>query len=383
MKKLTSIFLLLSLILCFVPSQALALNANEITCDTAILMEASTGKVLFEREADKKVSIASITKLMVLLITIEEIKAGNLSMDTVIKGTNEAKAIGGSTMFLDVGEEFPLETIIKAMFIASANDGTVALAQHLSGNSNSTDSFVARMNKRAGELGMKNTHFKNVVGFDDFEHYSSAYDVAILCREILTKHSEFLKYAQIKEEWIRDGKTQLLNTNRLLSRYEYATGLKTGTEASAKYCLAATARKDDTDLIAVILGASDNEARVKQAEILLKYGYNSFKLENVAPTDVQLGTVPVKKGKVDEVFAVPSYDVKVVVPEGKKDTVKTEVTLSESIQAPVAKGTEIGSITIRVDGEICATAPLVAQTDVPKISFFGAILKIIRALFSF
>ena len=380
MKKIISLILLTSLVLCFFPAQSLAFDENEITCSASVLMEASTGKILFSKNMDQKVAIASITKLMVLLITMEEIKAGNLSLDTVITGTQEAKEIGGSTMFLDVGEKFPLETIIKAMCIASANDGTVALAQHIAG---STDVFVSRMNKRAKELGMKNTNFKNVVGFDDFEHYSSAYDVAVLCREILDKHPELLTYSSIKEEWIRDGKTQLLNTNKLLGRFEYATGLKTGTETSAKYCLAATAEKDGTKLIAIVLGAPDNEARVKQAEILLKYGYNAFKLTTVAASDEQQGTVAVKKGKVDEVIAVPSYDVKVVVPDGKADTIKTEVVLFESIEAPVAKGTEIGQITVRVDGEIAMTAPLVAGQDIEKVTFFGAILKLIRAMFAF
>ena len=380
MKKIITFIILTSLVLCLIPAQVLAFNQNEITCNAAMLMEAETGKVLFEKNSGQKLAIASITKLMVLLIAMEEIKAGNLSLDTLITGTQEAKDIGGSTMFLDVGEQFPLETILKAMCIASANDGTVALAQHIAG---STESFVKRMNKRADELGMKNTNFKNVVGFDDFEHYSTAYDVAVLSREIMAKFPQILEYSKIKEEWIRDGKTQLLNTNGLLRRYEYATGLKTGTETSAKYCLAATSEKDGTKLIAVVLGASDSEARVKQAEILLKHGYNDFDLATAAPAGENLGVVKVAKGKVDEVMAVPAYDVKVVVDKGQAGKIKQEVVLSNEITAPVAKGTEIGQITIRVDGEIAATAPLVAATDIPKVTFFGAILKLIRAMFSF
>ena len=380
MKKIITFIILTSLVLCLIPAQVLAFNQNEITCNAAMLMEAETGKVLFEKNSGQKLAIASITKLMVLLIAMEEIKAGNLSLDTLITGTQEAKDIGGSTMFLDVGEQFPLETILKAMCIASANDGTVALAQHIAG---STESFVNRMNKRADELGMKNTNFKNVVGFDDFEHYSTAYDVAVLSREIMAKFPQILEYSKIKEEWIRDGKTQLLNTNGLLRRYEYATGLKTGTETSAKYCLAATSEKDGTKLIAVVLGASDSEARVKQAEILLKHGYNDFDLATAAPAGENLGVVKVAKGKVDEVMAVPAYDVKVVVDKGQAGKIKQEVVLSNEITAPVAKGTEIGQITIRVDGEIAATAPLVAATDIPKVTFFGAILKLIRAMFSF
>ena len=380
MKKIISLIILTSLVLCFIPAQTLAFDQNEITCSAAILMEAETGKILFEKNSDQKLAIASITKLMVLLITMEEIDVGNLSLDTLITGTQEARNIGGSTMFLDVGEQFPVETIIKAMCIASANDGTVALAQHIAG---STEAFVTRMNKRAKELGLKKTNYKNVVGFDDFEHYSTAYDVAVISREIILNHPEILEYSSIKEEWIRDGKTQLLNTNKLLGRYEFATGLKTGTETSAKYCLAATAEKDGTKLIAVVLGASDSEARTKQAEILLKHGYNDFDLVTAAPIDEQQGTVKVLKGQVDEVFAVPAYDVKVVVGKGDAANVKKEVVLSENIAAPVAKGTEIGQITIRVDGEIAATAPLVAEKDIEKVTFFGAILKLIRAMFAF
>lgn len=380
MKKIISLIILTSLVLCFIPAQTLAFDRNEITCNAAILMEAETGKILFEKNSDQKVAIASITKLMVLLIAMEELEAGNLTLDTVITGTQEARDIGGSTMFLDVGEQFPVETIIKAMCIASANDGTVALAQHIAG---STEAFVTRMNKRAQQLGLKKTNYKNVVGFDDFEHYSTAYDVAVLSREILLNHPQILTYSSIKEEWIRDGKTQLLNTNKLLGRYEFATGLKTGTETSAKYCLAATSEKDGTKLIAVVLGAPDSEARTKQAEILLKHGYNDFDLVTAAPVDEQQGAVKVLKGKEDEVFAVPAYDVKVVVDKGEATSIKKEVVLHENISAPVAKGTEIGQITIRVDGEIAATAPLVAQTDIEKVTFFGAILKLIRAMFAF
>lgn len=380
MKKIISLIILTSLVLCLIPAQTLAFDQNEITCNAAILMEAETGKILFEKNSDQKLAIASITKLMVLLIAMEEIDAGNLSLDTLITGTQEARNIGGSTMFLDVGEQFPVETIIKAMCIASANDGTVALAQHIAG---STEAFVTRMNKRAKELGLKKTNYKNVVGFDDFEHYSTAYDVAVISREILLNHPEILGYSSIKEEWIRDGKTQLLNTNKLLGRYEFATGLKTGTETSAKYCLAATAEKDGTKLIAVVLGANDGEARTKQAEILLKHGYNDFDLVTAAPMVEQLGSVKVLKGREDEVFAVPAYDVKVVVEKGEASGIKTEVVLSENISAPVAKGTEIGQITVRVDGEIAATAPLVAEKDIEKVTFFGAILKLIRAMFAF
>ena len=380
MKKTVAFIILTTMLFCFVPANALAFDENEITCNAAILMEASTGKVLFEKNSEKKVAIASITKLMVLLITMEEIRAGNLTLDTIITGTKEAKEIGGSTMFLDEGEQFPLDTIIKGICIASANDATVALAQHIAG---ATTSFVDRMNKKASELGLKNTHYKNVVGFDDFEHYSTAYDVAVISREIVRNYPEILKYSGIEEEWLRDGKTQLLNTNRLLKRYEYATGLKTGTETSAKYCLAATAEKDGTKLIAVVLGAPDGEARFKQAESLLKHGYNDYELATVAPAGEQQGSVKVDKGKTDEVFAVPAYDVNVMVKAGEAGAVKKEVVLSEKIAAPVAKGTEIGSITLRVNGEVAVTAPLVAEKDVPKVTFFGAILKLIRAMFSF
>ncbi len=380
MKKIITFIILTSLVFCLIPAQVFAFDENEITCNSAILVEAETGKVLFEKNSNQKVAIASITKLMVLLIAMEEIKAGNLTLDTIITGTQEAKDIGGSTMFLDVGEQFPLETILKAMCIASANDGTVALAIHIAG---STEAFVNRMNKRADELGMKNTNFKNVVGFDDFEHYSTAHDVATLSREILAKYPKILEYSKIKEEWIREGKTQLLNTNRLLSRYEYATGLKTGTETSAKYCLSATSEKDGTKLIAVVLGAADNDARFKQAEILLKHGYNDFDLVTAAPASKNLGMVKVAKGRYDEVAAVPAYDVKVVVKKGEEGKIKQEVVLANEIEAPVAKGTEIGQLTIRVDGDIAVTTPLVADADIPRVTFFGAILKLIRAMFSF
>ncbi len=380
MKKIVALLVVITLAFSAVSLQAFALDISDVDSNAALLMDATTGKIMFEKNPDQKVAIASITKLMVLLITMEEIKAGNLTLDTIITGTKEAKEIGGSTMFLDDGEQLPLETIIKGICISSANDGTVALAQHIEG---STAGFVARMNSRAKELGLKSTNYKNVVGFDDFEHYSTARDVAVISRELVLNHPEILTYSSIKEEWIREGKTQLLNTNRLIGRYKYATGLKTGTESNAKYCLVATAKKDETELIAVVLGADDNTMRTIEAQMLLEYGYNSFELATVAPVSEPLGQIKVKKGKADFVDVVPEKDVKVVVPKGQSDLIKKEVVFDDEISAPFVKGTKVGEITVRVGDEVAAVVPLVTAAELEKISFFGALLKLIRSMFAF
>ena len=270
MKKIISVLLVLSILVSMCGFCAVAAPAAEdFTAKAAILMEASTGKILYEYNKDEKLAMASITKLMPLLITMEKLDSGELTLDTPITGSPKAKEAGGSTIFLDVGEKMALNDIIKGICIASGNDATIALAETLAGSEND---FVTLMNQKAYELGMTNTNYVNVTGFDADYHYTSAYDTALLAKEIIMNHPEILNYSTIREEWLRGNRTQLINTNRLLSTYQYTTGLKTGTETNAKYCVVATAKKDNMELIAVILGAEDTNARFSEAKMLLQYG---------------------------------------------------------------------------------------------------------------
>lgn len=353
---------------------------KDFTCKSAVLMEASTGKVLYAKKKDEHRSIASITKLMPLLITMEKVEKGELSLTDTVTGTKEAREIGGSTMFLDTGEKMSLDDIIKGICVNSANDGAVALAQHIA---KTQENFVKLMNDRAVQLGLKNTHYANVMGFDANGHYSSAYDVALLSREILMNHPKILEYSSIKEDYLRGGKTQLLNTNKLLTTYKYTTGLKTGTETDAKYCVSATAEKDGMQLIAVILGAESSAARFDEARELLEYGYNEYSLKRVAKQGESFGTASITKGAEEKINAVVKKELKVVIKNSEADSIKKETEIFENVKAPVEKGTKIGKLKIKSGKETLLEYDLTAEKDVGKISFFGAAAKVIRSIFKF
>ena len=379
MKKIITFLVVLSILvsgLCV----AAAPKAEDFTAKAAILMEASTGKILYEYNKDEKLAMASITKLMPVLITMEKLAAGEITLDTQITGSPKAKEAGGSTIFLDVGEKMALNDIIKGICIASGNDATIALAETLAGSE--TD-FVSVMNQRASELGMTNTNYVNVTGFDADYHYTSAYDTALLAKELITKHPEILNYTTIREEWLRGNRTQLINTNRLLSTYQYTTGLKTGTETNAKYCVVATAKKDNMDLIAVILGAEDGNARFAEAKMLLQYGYSAYELSHPVEDNELVGTVTVNKGAKDTVNAIIKNPSGVVVPKTYSDNIKKDVTLFKDVPAPIKAGDIVGEMVISAAGEPITTIPVVAAEDVNKLNFWQAIWKIFTALFQF
>ncbi|MBR2877783.1 MAG: D-alanyl-D-alanine carboxypeptidase [Clostridia bacterium] len=379
MKKIITFLVVLSILvsgLCV----AAAPKAEDFTAKAAILMEASTGKILYEYNKDEKLAMASITKLMPVLITMEKLAAGEITLDTQITGSPKAKEAGGSTIFLDVGEKMALNDIIKGICIASGNDATIALAETLAG---SEADFVSVMNQRASELGMTNTNYVNVTGFDADYHYTSAYDTALLAKELITKHPEILNYTTIREEWLRGNRTQLINTNRLLSTYQYTTGLKTGTETNAKYCVVATAKKDNMDLIAVILGAEDGNARFAEAKMLLQYGYSAYELSHPVEDNELVGTVTVNKGAKDTVNAIIKNPSGVVVPKTYSDNIKKDVTLFKDVPAPIKAGDIVGEMVISAAGEPITTIPVVAAEDVNKLNFWQAIWKIFTALFQF
>ncbi len=380
MKKTISVLLVLSLLISLFGISANAIAPEDFTAKAAILMEASSGKILFEHNKDEKLAMASITKLMPVLITMEKIDAGELTLETPITGSPKAKEAGGSTIFLDVGEKMALNDIIKGICIASGNDATIALAETLAG---SEADFVSLMNQKAAALGMTNTNYVNVTGFDADNHYTSAYDTALLARNIILTQPEVLQYSSIREEWLRGNRTQLINTNRLLSTYQYTTGLKTGTETNAKYCVVATARKDNMDLIAVVLGAEDASARFTEAKLLLQHGYASYELSHPVEHGEIVGTVPVDKGAKDEVNAIISNPPGIVVPKTYSDNIKKEVTLYKSTPAPLKAGDIIGEMVISAAGEPIETIPVVAAEDVNKLNFWQAIWKSFVALFKF
>ena len=380
MKKLTVCLLLAAMLCGMLGFSVQAVEAKDFKSRSAILMEAQTGKILFEKDKDEQLAMASITKLMLLLITMEDPEAGKITLEDTVVGSPKAKAVGGSTIFLDVGEKMSLDDILKGICINSANDAAVALAETLAGSEND---FVVRMNERAQQLGMNNTHYMNATGLDADQHYSSAYDIAILSREIITKHPKILEYSGIREAWLRGKKTQLLNTNKLFSTYQYATGLKTGTETNAKYCLSATAKKDNMELIAVVLGAPDTSTRFSEAKTLLEYGYDNYELSNPVADNENVGDIPVIKGAQATVGAVVADPPTLIIPKTYSDKIKKDVVLDKSIAAPVKAGTKIGEMTIVVAGDTAQVLPVVTAQDVEKVTFWQSFWQMFKSLFHF
>ncbi len=380
MKKIIVYLLIVCICAAFVPMSVFAAEPPTVESAAYLLMEADTGKILMEKGKDERLAVASITKLMVLLLATEKIERGEMSLDDIVTGTQAARDTEGSTMFIDVGEKLTVNDILKGICIASANDGAVAMAEHMEG---SQDACIKKMNERAKQLGMNNTNYVNVTGFDADGHVSTAYDTAILCQEIIKNHPIILEYSKIKEEWIRDNKTQLLNTNKLLTRYEYTTGLKTGTETSAKYCVAATAEKDGMKLIAVVLGAPDDSKRFSGAKSMFEYGYANYQLFRAAGGGDPAGAVNVNKGEINSFEAVVQRDINIVIPKDGENGVKKDIFLENTVTAPIEEGTKVGMMTVSCEetGEV-QSVDVVAPRNVKKASFWQSLLAVMRALFN-
>lgn len=373
MKKIICLCCVVALCMqCFIVSYAE--NAGiELSAKSAVLMEASTGKILYETDKDAKLPIASVTKIMTMLLTMEAIDSGKISLDETVTASERAKSMGGSTMFLETGEQLPVSDILKGIAVASANDGAVAIAEHISG---SVESFVELMNSRAQELGMNNTHFVNTNGLDDNEHYSSALDVAIMSRELI-KHEKIFEYTTIWMDTLRDGKFQLANTNKLIRFYKGANGLKTGSTSIAKCCLSATAKRDDMQLIAVVLGAPTSKERFADATKLLDYGFANYAVQQYATKNEAICDVQVSKGVTDNITAVAADDVTMLNKKGTSPELKREIIIEPAL-APVIKGQEIGTLEFKNEsGETMAAVPLISDCDVQKKGIVGCIHDVI------
>ena len=325
------------------PVTAGALSEEDLTAPSAVLMEASTGKVLFEKNSHEVRACASITKVMTLLLVMEAIDQGRMSLTDTITASEHASSMGGSDIWLEPGETMSADDMVKATVVASANDAAVALAEHLEGTE---EAFVQKMNQRAAELGMKDTVFKNCNGLDEEGHVTSAYDVALMSRELI-KHEKIFDYTTIWMDTLREGKTQIVNTNKLLKSYNGITGLKTGTTGGAGSCITATAQRDGLSLIGVVLGSA---------------------------------TVPVVNGMQSQVAVESAASGSVLLTKGREKDLKTEVKLSESVEAPVAKGQQLGKIVYTLDGEVLTEYPITAAGDVEQISFFSALGILAREL---
>lgn len=338
----------------------------EVNAKGAILMEASTGKVLFEQNADEAFLPASITKIMTLLLVMEAIDNGTLKLSDMVTASARAASMGGSQIYLEEGEQMSVEDLIKSVVIASANDASVALAEHIAG---SEEAFVAMMNKRAKELGMDNTHFENTNGLDDSvsNHVTSARDVAIMSRELIS-HKLILQYSSIWMDTIRNGAFGLTNTNRLVRFYRGATGLKTGSTSKALFCISATAERDGMSLIAVVMASPTRDIRNEEAKKLLDYGfatYGVYQNEGGSLPDLYV------RGGLQNSCGIAYGPFSAVLPKAAVKSVEQKISVADSIAAPVRKGDVMGSVTYYSDGQQIGKVDIVATEDVDKISFWG------------
>lgn len=354
----------------------------EVSAPSAILMEASTGQVLFELNATERRCPASITKIMTLLLTFEQIELGKISLEDNVITSEYASSMGGSQVFLAQGETQTLDTMIKCIAVASGNDASVAVAEHIAG---SEEAFVALMNDKAGQLGMTDTHFEDCCGLTNSDgHYTTARDVALMSRELITKYPQVYNYTQIWMEDIthetRQGTTNftLSSTNKLLKQYPYATGLKTGSTEKAKFCLAATARKDGIDMIAVVMGAPDPKGRFKDAQTLLTYGFNISAMY-VDPNTDPLPSLAVERGVTEQVPLAYAGEFRYLDTQGRDlNRVEKVMELPESVQAPVEQGRQAGVAKYILDGVELGVVPILYGETVAKAAYSDYLHKIFR-----
>ena len=385
--RILSFFLVCIVLLTSFAIPAVAADASEdvalesgvsldLECKSAILIDASTGTVLYEQNADEALPPASVTKVMTLLLVMEAIDAGAIKLDDMVSASAHAASMGGSQIYLKEGEQMSVEDLIKSVVIASANDAALALAEYVAG---SEESFVERMNKRAEELGMKNTHFENTNGLDDTveNHVTSARDIAIMSAELI-KHEKILEYSGIWMDTIRNGAFGLTNTNRLVRFYKDATGLKTGSTAKAKFCVSATAKRDGMHLICVIMGAETRDSRNAIATKLLDYGFANYALfhaEGKALDEIKV------LGGVENTCALAYDSFDSVVKKGEEGKVQCEIELAYNIAAPVKKGTEIGKVIYRSGDEVLGEIAIRTTEQIDKISFWGLTLRMVAGIF--
>lgn len=334
-----------------------------IAAKAGILVERETGAVLFEQNAHEALEPASVTKVMTMLLVAEAIDQGSLSLEDTVTTSAYAAGMGGSQVYLKEGEQMTVHEMLKAVAVASGNDAAVALAEHLKG---SEGAFVDRMNQRAQELGMNDTHFCNCTGLPAEGHVTSAYDIAIMSRELLS-HDLIRDYTGIWMDTLRDGQFQLANTNKLIYYYDGATGLKTGSTQGAGFCISASAMRNGMELIAVVLGSETSSDRFESAKTLLNYGFGGWAMAEAAPAE-PIQAVPVTLGTADTVQPVLQSSPRLLVTRDQLGQVTSQVTLAETVEAPVHAGDVLGTLTVSVGEQAVQEIPLVAAEDVPRLT---------------
>ena len=375
MKRLLCWILIFGVLGAALPPGAAAAE-QEIPGKSALLMDIATGKVLFEKNAHEALAPASVTKVMTMLLIMEAIDSGALSWNDTVTASEAAAAKGGSQIYLKVGETMSVADMVKSIAVSSANDCACAMAEHIAG---SEAAFVEKMNQRARELGMADTHFVNCTGLDDSEdaknHLTCAYDIALMSRELLKYHPDILKYTTIWMDTVRNGQFGLSNTNKLIRFYPGSTGLKTGFTSGAGYCLSASAERDGLGLIAVVMGCETSAQRFTACKQLLDQGFATYALVTPEAPDARVG---VKLGLQPQVRAIPAEDTQLLVEKSQKSLVETQVALELEVEAPVSKGQRLGTLTVTAGGQTLAQIPLVAEEAVPRLTFGQIFLKILR-----
>lgn len=373
-------FLAICLSLVLFVTQAMTVKADvTVSAPSVILMEASTGQIIYEMNAAERRCPASITKIMTLLLAFEQLDAGKIKLEDQVTTSEYASSMGGSQVFLAAGEVQTLDTLLKCIAVASGNDASVAVAEHIAG---SEEAFVGMMNEKASELGMEDTHFEDCCGLTNSDnHYTSAKDVAIMSRELITKHPQVFDYTQIWMEDIthvtRQGTSNftLSSTNKLLKQYQWATGLKTGSTAKAKYCLSATASKDGIDLIAVVMGAPDYKVRFADAQTLLNYGYSVCDLYIDENADV-LPDLPVDGGVEEEVPVKYQGEFRYLDTEGNAlDQIEKVIELPDTAKAPMAEGEQAGVARYLLNGKEIGNVPILYAKEIAKAGYFDYLKK--------
>ena len=376
MKRLVLVLTVLALVLAMVPVGAKAAPLEAVG-KSALLMDVATGKVLYENNAHEPLAPASVTKVMTMLLIMEAIDSGRIGWDDPVTTSEAAAAKGGSQVFLKVGETMKVSDMVKSIAVSSANDCACAMAEHIAG---SESAFVDQMNARARELGMHDTNFVNCTGLDDSpeaqSHKTSAYDIALMSRELLKNHPDIKKYTTIWMDTVRDGAFGLSNTNKLVRFYQGATGLKTGFTSGAGYCLSASAQREDMELIAVVMGCETSKERFAACKSMLDYGFANYAV--VKPEIPEAAEIPVKLGVRDTVEAVPGDVKAILIDKSQKNMISYRTELEEEVAAPVSKGQRLGTLSVMAGEQTLAQIPLVAREVVEKLTFWQVFLRVLR-----
>ncbi len=347
----------------------------EIKAQSGVLMDVGTGRVLMAQNAHEQLFPASVTKVMTILLVMEALDSGKISLSDTVTASREACEKGGSQIWLEEGEQMTVDELLKAAVVASANDACEALGEYVAGSS---AGFVKMMNTRAKELGMQDTNFENCTGLDDTaeNHKTSAYDIALMSAELLS-HKQIINYSTIWMDSLRGGKTELVNTNKLVRFYEGATGLKTGTTSKAGCCVSASAKRGDLHLVAVVLGSETSDDRFSSARTMLDWGFANYESTAMAVDAARIPAVTVLKGAVDSVLPVIPEAQSVLLEKGKADSVTQEIDLAASVEAPVERGQLLGRVYFKLNGETVYTYDLLCENEIPRLTFFETFRRLL------